>query len=1531
MSAIRRRFDPRRLFHRAVGFFGLLGLAAAIPAMPAQAAAPHYSDILPVSRVKPGMEGYGLTTFKGTTVSRFHVVVTGILKNANAGRDLIVIHMEGGPITERGANIIEGMSGSPIYIGGKVIGAVAYGLEFPKEPIALVTPIEDMLDAWDPNIPQQPSYFAPADKHPSQTARKGEKTSANRPILPGERLVTLPRPMELGGRRVTRIALRTEEGAPPAANDVAVFRQATGLFTVSDGTDSDRAWLQKELRRRGYAVTVMRGAGGGHKADFKGAPLHPGSVFGTLLASGDIEFGGFGTITYRKGNRILGFGHPLMRLGALEGAITSAKVVDIFSSELSSQIMAISGPIIGTLRQDRDFSVSGDLGNMPHLIPFDVTVHDETTGREQTIRTRLFQHPDLSAPLLNFIARAAVERVHSVPGDVMARVTTTVDADEVGSVTRTNLIFDSSDISTAATQDLTDITGIVSGNPFYPLPIRSAKMRVDISAGHDTATLERIFLKQGRYAPGDTLDIGAVLKPYRRDPITLNIPVKVPSDLPTGRYQLIVRGGMPNVIRFGGLVLTAGNQETQTPPVNVRQMVARLNERESNTDLVARLILNTVAPALEGEKLSELPPNLSALMRSDRNSGVRLERDEVRAMKPTQYVTSGMQQLIVTVVRKNTQEPGNGGSFGGPSMQSSPGGAPGLPPGVSNVTGLNASDDSASVGSDDSEDSSEEGDQNAAHAGRARVHAEAPLLWPLETQRWNAALEDDQTAPAPPAETKPKNDKKQNGRADKKDGKGKGNTTTPTPPVPVTITPTPKTDDSSNDKPVGRQLQVWRQTARADFAPGKFTGTSVTANGELRLARTLRQLATTSETYVWSLVADGKGNLYAGTGTTGKILKIDSDGKVTTFATLPVVAVQSLLLGKDGTLWAGSGVKGNLYKIAPDGTFTQVCSLPEKYILALAQDSQGNLYIGPGGGGTIYKLAPGATGKDAAVPFLKTTADHIMAIVVDSKDNLYVGTGNDGIVYKVAPNGKSSVLYDAKENAITALAVDAADNIYAGTGPKGLLYRITPDGSATVVYDHATSFYTAIQPAPDGTFYASSVNAIYHVFPSASAPNGFNVQPLDNPKDVDFLALAVTPDGNLYAGTGNIGEIYTSSTAPQVSGPQSGTFESVVHDARLTSRWGTLRWNAQLPTGSQLRVETRTGNVAEPDSTWNAWSPIQMGSGSASEGAITSPPARFIQYRLTLESNSAGGQPAVREVSLDYLPRNQAPKVAFQAPAGGERWAKSQTIRWSGDDPDHDTLTYDVYYSNDAGATWKPLTGSSKTTTTTTITPVTENAPASDSSADSASSTDSTESSDTTTSSDTSSSDASTDNAIQTIVVVAKQPKDDPSLPATMRQILNEAKAQQSGGSASSSMHATSTSWDTKTVPDGTYWLKVVASDRESNPTDPMTAEAISEPFIVCNAQPAIRITARQVLGSSRTFTLEGTVTQPLIAVTAVQYRVDGGDWIAAVPKDGLFDTSQEGFTLATSALTSGKHTVEVKAFNAAGGTATEKLDVTVP
>lgn len=1613
MSWISSKSGPHRAAFVALGVFAVSVLGA----RPACAAAPVYTDIMPLRQIKPGMTGYGLTTFHGTTISRFEVRVIGVLRKVNNGHDLILIRMHGGPITERGANLIQGMSGSPIYINGKCIGAFSQGETWPKEPIGMVTPIEDMLEAWDPDIPQTPPYFQPA---------KGKVANT-------ESRISLPSPIMVGNRRITALVLNAHPNSLTLASaNTAVLRRATTYAVVGGVTEKERAWFQKELDKRGYAFTLgqtpVMGAG---KTNLPATPLKPGSCFGTFLLSGDVEFGAFGTVTYRKGSRILGFGHPFFGFGALNASATSASVVDVFSGVQVSHLIAEAGPVVGTITQDRNFSVSVEMGRKPIQIPFDITVRDETTHRSQTFHSQLFQHPDLTSALLSLIGKAAISRVHNTPGDVMARVTTTVEAAEVGKITRTNLLFDADDISVPAVQDLNEINGVVSGNPFYPLPIKRASMTVDLFGGHNTATVERIFLKQGRYEPGDTLEIGVVLKPYRRESIIKPLSLKIPSDTPNGRYVLAVRGGTAPTLRLGGLSLGG---DPQPPPANVGQMIARLNNREKSTDMVVRLMLNTGAPALEGEKLSQLPPNLAVLMRSDRNSGVRIERDELRSVTHSDYILSGSQSLYVTVQRKNTQEPSLPASFTGGSGSPTSGGTISLPTGAGASVGVGGLQDEDEKENLDHEQNVIGGDRTAGNrmSGDRMGGKPVPMTFAPATERWLQLLQRSQSQ-----QEQSQNDLNGlNGLNDKQGKKSKKSKKEPdiaatpiaansvtgedpalAPPasdsgpgeIPAPIAPPiigggNPVSDTEPIKIVGRQLQTWRQSGSSGFASGKFLGTSVAASGELRIVPRLHRLVSTNETYLWAVVSDPQGNLYAGTGTTGKVLKIDPTGKVTTFAQLPVVSVQSLLRAHDGTLWAGSSVQGKLFHIRQDGTVTPIATLPERYLVALCEDSKGNIYAGAGGGGKVYKVPAGYQPKDAdrtdaLPPFVTTGGDYVTALAVDPQDNLYVGTGNEGILYRITPEGKSAVLYDAKENSITALALDRSGNVYAGTGPRGLLYRIAPDGTATVVYDRASSFYTGIRLVNDGTLFATTVNAAYHIYPSQinssqtassqSDPSHTGrsvplagkpmperslppssvpalVQPLDNPRDVDFLTLALLPDNSIAIGTGNIGEIYTSrpnskensdnnqggvGNGPTVSASQ-GVFESVIHDCKLISRWGTIRTVALLPDGTRLRVETRTGNVAEPDVTWSRWeTPLDLGKGDA---RILSPAARFIQYRLILTASPSGEgvatgspgtpTPALREVALSYLPRNQAPRVAFLTPQGGERWAKTQNIRWAGNDPDNDTLTYELFYSTD-GATWQPLSVNSSKPGGATA-PGNSNTPSGPPA--------------------TRSPQPATQAGANTLEETARLLAAQGNVPdAIKNQILESVRQRQqqnraksaggdaivtevesgtdttpsaklAGGATSNAsggfgQRNSSRAFDTSSLPDGTYWLKVVASDIASNPTDPQVTQVISEPFMIVNTLPVLSLVGSPVVTAEGHVIVTGVATQKLISITAVQYRVDGGEWLSATPKDGLFDSTQERFSLTTVPLSAGKHTLEIVAFNAANNRATQKVELTVP
>lgn len=1421
--------------------------------------APRYDDIMPVSQVKPGMVGYGLTVFRGTKIEKFGVTIVDVHKNAGGpGHDLILVRLSGGPITERKAFLIQGMSGSPVYVNGKIIGGFSQGEGMAKEPLGYVTPIEDMLEAWDPKLPDTPLAMLNDGK---------------------QRTIALRQPLNLDGRRITRVVANAPLSSPlKSTADTAVMHPCSTLLAFPRVSEAMRRKLQAALEP--YNIQLAQdGPTANRKPDFKGAPIVPGAMFAMMLVTGDLSAGAGGTITYRRGDRVLGFGHPFMGIGPLATALTSAYVYDVYPLVNVSHKIWSPGPVVGSSAQDRNYSVSGVLHKMPKMIPVTVDVRDITTNRGRVYHVQVVPHPNLYSAMVSGTVGAAVADIRSIPGPAMARVTTTVEAEDVGKVTRANVVYDARGIDNAATADLDDLLGIFTSNPFYPVVIKSANVKVEIESGRKTAQVERIFLKEGKFSPGETVDLGVVIKPYKLPEVTKVVRIPIPANTPTGRYILQVKGGaIPGGISLGGIIIRpqSGGAAEQAPPVSIRQMVNRYDEREKNNDVVVRLLLPSTAVNVDGERLSNLPPSLDAVMRSAKSSGVRLERDEVKVVEPTDWVISGQQLLTINVQRKDTSE--------------SPSAAP--PP----VGG--AAQGQTQLGSSDSNVDTDSGDQELSNPDDSAVEL---------ASRTGV---DGKTAARAKAD---KTDDK-GGKKDEKEGKpaqptaAPAETKEPDPPAPATPAPA-----EANEKPVGRQPLTWRQTTRADFAKGDSTGLSVTTGGDLTLTRTLTKFQTSPESFAWSLIPDGKGGLYAGTGTAAKVLHVDSSGALKELAKLPEISVHALALGADGTLWAATGPNGHVYRIAPDGKFTLALTADEKYALAIVADSKGDVYVGTGGGhGNIYRI--GRDGK--AGLFYRTPEEHVLCLAIDRADNLYAGTSSNGIVYRITPEGRGSVLYDAAEASISAIGVNSRGDVYAATAPRGVIYRIAPDGMPKTVLDRSAAAFTALRVAADDTIYAAGGSAVYFLRPDDTAT------PFGNRSDIDILSLAVAKNGALYAGTGNVAEIYTASPATP---RQTGTYESVVHDAKQTARWGSVRWTANIPAGTRVKVQTRTGNVAEPDATWSDWTePRPQGDG----GRIASPPARFIQYRVTIESDSASVSPALREISINYLPKNQPPKITFSSPAGGERWARNQTVKWDASDPDKDTLTYQLYYSTDNGATWLPLPEG------VAAKPVTETktaAPAVPSPVSKATG--------------TGPASVPLGSGPPSVAAVQAELDKHPDLPASLREAILERARKvnadyqapgQSGPRAAASapqtpIKQTSRAVDTRLLPDGKYMLKVVTTDRPSNPVEPRTAESVSEPFIVCNTPPTLVLLHASIqLRPDRTVTLEGTALQTMIQVIAVQFRVDGGEWMAAVPQDGIFDGASESFTLATLALTPGKHVIEVKAFNAANNTTAEKVEVEV-
>ncbi|MES2459485.1 MAG: SpoIVB peptidase S55 domain-containing protein [Armatimonadota bacterium] len=1440
---------------------------------------------LPTSQLRPGMRGYGLTVFRGDKIERFDVNILGVLRKINNGRDLILVKVGGNNNLNRVSDIIAGMSGSPVYVNGKIVGAVAYGSSFTKERIGYLTPIEDMLDAWDPALPQYPDGFAPRDRSPSEPSTR------------------LAEPVTINGESFTQVRhLGFGESAP--AKPGTLMLRPLGMPVSVSGVPA-RRWAQvaEELGKLG--LEARQGVGGGAASlaapgpKLTASPLQPGGAVAMSLATGDIDITGVGTLTFRADRRIVAFGHPFLSIGPIDAPMSTVHIFDILPSYNTSSKIGVAVTQVGAFSQDRPFSIAGNIGAKPAMVPVQVRINDRSVGRSRVFKANIVRHPALTRQLAMMATGTAIAEVHSQPGDTMATVRTTVTADEVGTITRTNRVYSPSAIDQAATDDLASLVSLLSGNPFYPLPIRSVSMEVDIESGRKTAQIERVFVSQTRYEPGETIDVNVVLRPYMKERVVKTIPVRIPTSVPNNSVLAIsIQGGGASggglslgLGSDGGLVLTRGGGDFSSA-VNIRQVVRRYLEKDRNDALVARLLLPSSAVSVQGEKLSGLPPNIEQALRGgtgtagSRSSGARLERDEVKESVLTDYILSGSQSISIRVARRGTPD------TSAPTL-------PSAPPAPSSDSGITSP-----------------------------IPAAPPPTGALPDIDIDADAAMDPFAPASAVSVFPADVKSPAGQSTTPPGAAVGSVTVKTGQGETITVPSSAPAPAAAAKPVGRLPGVWRQATATDFrAATSLDGVTVSSSGEVRLAPKLTRVSrSVVDPYYWALAPAPENGVYVGSGDNGVIYRVGVDGKQSVFARTGTLEVHSLLTGADGTVYAGTSPDGLLMRIAPNsaGKPARLMKAEEKYVLALALSPDGKtVYAGTGGPkARVYRVASDGTGAPEVV--YESAEGSVTALTVASDGTVYAGTAPNGLVVKVAgPKiSRPLPLYDAAESAVTGLTTGSDGTVYAATmmTGRGVLYRIDPaTGASAVLYDRAPGgVLTGLQRSgKDGTLYTASGGTLIAVDPTNGDARTFEAP---SGADVQILAvLASDSDDRVWASTGNTAEVYRLAVSGEAD-TASGQMVSRVFDARGTAKWGTIRFTAAAPQGASVTLQTRTGDVAQPDDTWSPWSPSYRLAGGET---ILSPPGRYIQYQATLTGGASGKEiPALRTVEAFYLTPNQVPLLALTTPQGGEVWKGKQTIRWTASDPDRDTLFYSVSLSGDGGKTWQPVGGmqhsagpgtSGTAVTAGTAAPQTANPAV-----------------------------PVTVVPVQSRAALTAELDRHPEIPAEMRaRILADAptdgpaaptvaRPSSAAASAAAPTRDTSVPLDTTAFADGTYMVRVIASDKPSNPAGALTAQKMSGEVRIVNRVPTLALFKSALKrGDDGAVTLEGSSLQTGAAIRAVQFRVDGGDWTAAIATDGLFDSTSESFTLTTAPLVKGStHRLEVQVQDEAGNTTTQTLTV---
>ncbi len=541
---------------------------------------------MPLSQVKPGMKGRGKSVFQGQVIEDFEAEILGVLANTSPKRSIILARLKGRGLESTG--IIGGMSGSPVYIDGKLIGAVAYGFSFSKEAIAGITPIEEMLAVG----------AAPEEAAPGAAA----------PVIIRDGMTQ----EELSGTFLE--ALATGRGDRGGGLTLAPLE----LPLVVSGF-SARAFerVRSFFAPRGFRA--LRGGTGGQAkpSDAPAAPsLREGDAVGVQLIGGDLDMSAVGTATYVDGAKVLAFGHPVYNLGKVDYAMTRADVITVMPSLESSFKLASMGPVIGRFSQDRTPGAAGEIGALPRLIPLNIGFQTGPAARKE-FKLKLVADKFLTPALINMAVSGLVTSEERSYGDITLDFNADVFLDKGGlGVHLEDLFSGSYDAPPVGLSGLlAAVVHYLMNNEFKDVGIYRIDLSVRAIEESRLATLEKVLLDKYEVSPGEAIRLQAFYRTQNEESLVEEVTIAAPA-LPAGsEFQILVgdAASMQQVERTQYRI-------QEYVPRSLEQLVRLLSNLRKNNRIYFRIMATKPGLFLKGEELPNLPPTLKTMFASPRAS-----------------------------------------------------------------------------------------------------------------------------------------------------------------------------------------------------------------------------------------------------------------------------------------------------------------------------------------------------------------------------------------------------------------------------------------------------------------------------------------------------------------------------------------------------------------------------------------------------------------------------------------------------------------------------------------------------------------------------------------------------------------------------------------------------------------------------------------------------------------------------------------------------------------------------------------------
>jgi hypothetical protein len=553
-------------------------------------------ESLPVDQIRPGMVGEGRTVFSGERIESFKVTILGVLRNFGPNQNMILAELEGGPLAHTG--IIAGMSGSPVYVEGKLIGAIAYAFPFAKDPIAGITPFQEMVDATDTPSTRRASAPIAFPLTPEKLAEAAPARALPIPVQ-GVSLAGVDRLQPYLGKLLSPIATPVSLlGFPPESFELlAPLLRPLGVEPLMAGAPV-----------RGAQETATR-------QPLESKPLQPGDAIGVGLVTGDLQIAATGTVTHvdpASGN-VYAFGHPLFNLGPIEYPMTRSEVHLVLPSLMNSFKMASSGETVGTWVQDRATAIKGMAGIRPRMIPMQVNVRT-SRGQEKTYHLQIVSD-ELFSPVLAFASLVSIlQSTERQFGSQTVKVSAWVETLDDRRINIEDVFADQQAAVSASAMVASPLSFLLT-NDFQDITLRDIRVQVEASEQPQTARLVRAWLDTDEVPPGGTVALKLLLRSYRGDDILESVDVTVPPHIRSGSLRLMVADAET--------LSSVERREARQAfvPKDMDQLIRAINSLRKNNRLYVRLSRTDASGAIvAGEYLTSLPPSVMNVLQADDSS-----------------------------------------------------------------------------------------------------------------------------------------------------------------------------------------------------------------------------------------------------------------------------------------------------------------------------------------------------------------------------------------------------------------------------------------------------------------------------------------------------------------------------------------------------------------------------------------------------------------------------------------------------------------------------------------------------------------------------------------------------------------------------------------------------------------------------------------------------------------------------------------------------------------------------------------------